>query len=61
MTEVDSTVVSNCESNDLNHSGDAVESADFWSEDMTDYCEEQMSFLWKMILVYDPGNHVIFI
>ena len=61
MAEVDSTVVGDSESNDLNHSGDVVEPADFWSEDMTDCCEEQMPFLWKMIPVYDPGNHVVFI
>ena len=61
MTEVDSTVVGDSESNDLNHYGDAMESADFWSEDVAYGCEEEMSFLWKMILVYDLGNQVVFI
>ena len=51
MTEVDSTIVGHNESNDLNHSRDAVESADFWSEDVAYGCEEKVSFVWKMILI----------
>ena len=44
-------------SNDLNHSRDVVESANFWNEDMADYSEEKMPFLREMILVQHPGNH----
>ena len=60
-SEVDSTVVGDGESNDLNHSGDVVESADFWSENMAYGCEEKMSFLWQMILIYHPGKYVVLV
>ena len=61
VSEVDSSVVGDSKSNDLNHSGDAVEFADFWSEDMADCSEEKIPFLLKMILVQHLGNHVVLV
>ena len=61
MAIVDSSVVCNGKSNNLNHFGYSMETTDFWSKCMDDDCKEKMPFLWKMILINDPGNHVIFI
>ena len=60
-TEVDPTVVSNCESYDLNLTRYPVESTNVRSKDMAKCYEEQMPLLGKMILVYDPWNHVVLI
>ena len=58
---VDSSVMSDGKSNDLNHSGNPMKTTDLRSEDMADDGEEQMSLLRKMILVNDPGNHIVLI
>ena len=61
VAEVDTSVVRNGKSNDLNHFGYSMESTDVRSKDMTDYGEEKIPFLRQMILINDPWNHVILI
>ena len=61
MPKVDSSIMSNGKSNDPNRSGNAMESTDFGSEDVTDHREEQMPFFRHMVLVYHSWNHVVLV